>query len=705
MLQEHIGAIQAEEAAYRELLLQKQPLISQKEKLKSSIAARKQKFQQLEQVSAEINKDVRERRAILDSLQAQIDEELAKENDAIFTETKQELEDKENEIVAQNRKLAEIGEVKAAISKELNDLNRQLSVAKGMQTELKNSINADEAHLATARAAENNKLRAYGHTLPEAMEEINSMSRSFKYKPVGPIGSYVTLKDQKWSLPLSAIIGSNLGSFITTNHEDRILLQNILRKHKCNNQIIVISAAPIDISRGVPGPAYLTALEVLEIGNDLARKALITMTGLERVVLSENRPWAMNLIGVERPHNVDSAYTLQHRITATANATIATALYNSPSGNPFGSSKERIKLLDRQIKNKTAELATCERDLHKIQSQCNTFEVRNQQLRSELAAIMLSVTNLKNDCRELEDKLGETDKVALAEYEKERIEQNRQIDQLCNQFADHCEVVLAEKEEIQRVESEIEQIFNQEQELIAEAEGAQDRIRGMSEEKRDIDHKLAQARIAIQSALSEIATFERLVTEAKEVTFALEVEALKLGERVETRRSVTAVENEIMKLQEFISRNASSTLNYDDLNSELQNLIVELKRSQEYVKVNSKLLETFKTSLDKRKVDWTEFRRTIAEASNSNFVGSIQSRNFRGNLKYNHTQYTLSINIQVDNFDSDDELVAKSDIKQLSGGEKSFGTTCFLVSLWQAMGCPFICMDEFDVFMVTKRVH
>jgi chromosome segregation ATPase len=38
-------------------------------------------------------------------------------------------------------------------------------------------------------------------------------------------------------------------------------------------------------------------------------------------------------------------------------------------------------------------------------------------------------------------------------------------------------------------------------------------------------------------------------------------------------------------------------------------------------------------------------------------------------------------------------------ISGLSGGERSFSTICFMVSMWKAMEAPFYILDEFDVFM------
>lgn len=48
---------------------------------------------------------------------------------------------------------------------------------------------------------------------------------------------------------------------------------------------------------------------------------------------------------------------------------------------------------------------------------------------------------------------------------------------------------------------------------------------------------------------------------------------------------------------------------------------------------------------------------------------------------------------------------ALSDMRSLSGGERSFSTVCFVLSLWAIAEAPFRALDEFDVYMVKIYIY
>lgn len=61
-----------------------------------------------------------------------------------------------------------------------------------------------------------------------------------------------------------------------------------------------------------------------------------------------------------------------------------------------------------------------------------------------------------------------------------------------------------------------------------------------------------------------------------------------------------------------------------------------------------------------------------------------------------HTDKTLNISVEPDVTRTSD---SGRQANTLSGGEKSFSQICLLLSIWEAMGSPIRCLDEFDVFM------
>ncbi|KAI1181034.1 P-loop containing nucleoside triphosphate hydrolase protein [Nemania sp. FL0916] len=83
--------------------------------------------------------------------------------------------------------------------------------------------------------------------------------------------------------------------------------------------------------------------------------------------------------------------------------------------------------------------------------------------------------------------------------------------------------------------------------------------------------------------------------------------------------------------------------------------------------------EDVKNALMDRLAKYREFQRHV-------------ERGFRGQLLLDHRARKL-------------ESGRGRNTKTLSGGEKSFSSICLLLAIWDAMGSPLRCLDEFDVFM------
>lgn len=76
-------------------------------------------------------------------------------------------------------------------------------------------------------------------------------------------------------------------------------------------------------------------------------------------------------------------------------------------------------------------------------------------------------------------------------------------------------------------------------------------------------------------------------------------------------------------------------------------------------------------------------------------------RDFIGEMVIDHKEKTLEINITPRSRKSKPDG-QEINLKTLSGGERSYSTVAFLLSLWSCVDHPFYFLDEYDVYAVSK---
>lgn len=80
----------------------------------------------------------------------------------------------------------------------------------------------------------------------------------------------------------------------------------------------------------------------------------------------------------------------------------------------------------------------------------------------------------------------------------------------------------------------------------------------------------------------------------------------------------------------------------------------------------------------------------------------MKLRDIDGTLKFDNDAGTLDI--QVVPRDKDCANAVKK-TTNLSGGERSYTTVAFLLSLWSCVDHPFYFLDEYDVFTVRELMN
>jgi chromosome segregation ATPase len=100
----------------------------------------------------------------------------------------------------------------------------------------------------------------------------------------------------------------------------------------------------------------------------------------------------------------------------------------------------------------------------------------------------------------------------------------------------------------------------------------------------------------------------------------------------------------------------------------------------------------------------TEVDQAVEELVSAKFNAYMRRKGHLGRLRVDRAARALTLRVHVAGGAGGAAAAAK-DLKQLSGGERSFATVAFALALGAETAMPFRAMDEFDVFMdaVNRR--
>ncbi|KAF2267665.1 dna repair protein-like protein rad18 [Lojkania enalia] len=538
--------------------------------------------------------------------------------------------------------------------------------------------------------------------------------RRFRERPVGPIGRYVKLLKPEWSSILERQAGASLNAFVVINKDDQTLLSDIMKRLKCQYPIYIGSNQQIDTAGHEPDSGLDTWMRVLKIDHNLIRNQMIINHSIDQAVLIKDRKKAEDFMqfGGPRRQNVKMCFCMRDGDPTKGHFISFNPQTEARTMGPINEWKFSTRMqADRepQLKAEKSNLDRLRQELRAMQSNITEIQYKVKSRRCD-------IQNHDKEKRQLKIQFQ------TAQESVERLESELSAATPNAGMIEQLEEALRDvQNEKDFEEGQYQDTIIEKDKLNAEARGskssleeAQDRLSslnialGKAASKAD---KMARKREEVlrekNRALEEVHAAERNKTEWEQKRGAqlgiveenTQYAMLISSARVEVPRGETH-DSLMKKLDRLVTEREESEKQLGGSEEELLRKANEAKQRHKAKRddraEHDRVAHMLKKSLINRKQRWERFRQEISLRARITFTYLLSERQFRGTLQVDHKSQQLDIHVQPDI-----TVVsgAGRQTKTLSGGEKSFSTICLLLALWDAMGSPIRCLDEFDVFM------
>lgn len=575
----------------------------------------------------------------------------------------------------------------------------------------------DQAQIETRRQRErlqelktrdNDQNAAFRPNTDKLLHAIDNEDR-WGRKPIGPLGRHVRLSRAEWSSIVETTLGNNLNSFLTFSKRDADLLGQLKRQVNCDADHIIINDQLITPNE--PDERFDTILRVLEIDNEHVKKTLIIQNAIEQMLLVPDLEEASRVMYDQgRLQHVRGCFTFNPN-TKQRGIFLRYTAHGDPSQDPVTQWPKRPRMrgdiegLVRAQENMIQEAMSQEVAASAALTQANAALVRARnghtrwqkrlsELRQEIDQSEDEIERLQNEVSADNVESGKLDtlRAQLAQlHEEKQLSEEQYKDAIIGQDHKHKrmreeEATLAELEQQrQSLLRAVQSNRNQEREA--------DRRRSYElNEKNNAAARVDEARgdraKVGENRQDSMTTLEQFLETARQVSERVNVPDS------ETYESLSRKYHQMHG--EYNRHRAQHGMSFADAKEAEVTAVEAFKNASKDCEHNKLISQMLMDSLSVRKKRWRLFRSLISQHARAAFTHLLWERGYRGTLKINHKDKLMELAVEPE---SQRQSGQGRGVKTLSGGEKSFTQICLLVAIWEAMGSPIRCLDEFDVFM------
>jgi len=597
-------------------------------------------------------------------------------------------------------------ELKSSLTRALDAVERS---ANDIEPKRK-ALAAAEVNVRDLANKRTDPFAAFGPRLPQLLKAIEA-DTGFATKPIGPVGPMIQIMKPKWAPVVENLCGMTLSSFLVESKSDQVKLKSLMdRLGIKEHPIVILGVASIGTLRE-PDRDFETVLRILKFDDDRVRNLLVINHRIEQALLVESRATADSIMFDDQPPQ-HAAFCMTFHDTRrdlglrlrNDRGNLSTSPFPLRYDKPRMRSDEetdlkfhqsrveqlRSELRDveaaRRTEQQTAQrcsqaLAQHKKQVHVLNNALTAAVERvdaAQEALDELAGAQNKLGILQEHLKEAEEQ-RETYGNQFGEVKVQKDELNDQMNQLRQKLVDAKAEVAEVSAKIAKVETKVKNLEASRYTIIVENNAAHENHELAKESKRAAEASQQRHVVHLKDLTAQARQVhaERVWLEEGETYESIERKWQSQGEQLRKIRQQLGGSDE-----QINNRAAESMAKYRQTKADHRNV--------------RNLVDSLKQALQDRLDRWRTFQRLISAQARVNFQYLLSERGFRGRLLLDHQHKKLELQVEPDQTRKGG---SGRNTKTLSGGEKSFSSICMLLAIWDAMGSPLRCLDEFDVFM------
>jgi chromosome segregation ATPase len=580
--------------------------------------------------------------------------------------------------------------------------------------------NAVEQQIKHIRSSSGDRTMAYGREISKLVQEIRK--NKFAAPVVGPLGMDIKLKDgcsKKWGLAIEMALKPVLNAFVVSTMEDQRKLAALVRLCGASSFVRLIKFQPRPRYKVHNMPAdALSLLRCLEFTSDTAFNISVDFAKADSTIFvekpGEEQPYIGQMSRAILPNGDQIRYKGHNNRTTSscrdqyrrllsedmqeALAALTAQLQEMKADrqaaqNAKESTQGELVQGRKQMNEAKAEFKECQDKLRKLQRKKSEVDARLDEFRN---IEQVDTTALENEERELEDTIQDC-RAEVMQLKEEMSEQTRLVTEAAQERKVAKQAESLVEDELKRVAMEMENYSKALKTKEREISRSQEKIEAVqaSCERKEKKIEEAEGDLAEQLEKTRAETIERIPGWVGDKMHIGRKETEdSLHRAIKTAQA--SIDNHKAKVGLSGRSRAAVAKQYERAKNDHD------KHLRVYNEIEGRL-KCLKEDLERRKKEWKNQRKSNVQIVKRAFDVYLNKKGCSGSLRFDHKEKMLFIKTQMDN---EDEGTKVKDVRQLSGGERSYTTLCLLMALGMAIECPFRLMDEYDVFMdqVTRKL-